>query len=292
MLIDMHAHTTDKALWGLHTTSASIVDLEAKDSEYNVLRTVLLATYFPFKGTGLHNLELLQRVASNDQFLVFGSLDLMNVHKDGVQELRELLAQDLIVGIKLYPGYQDILNGSLVTARLQAVLKLASDYQVPVMFHTGELHHCCPRKDRDAGRGKCGTTCWIDRLQYQAEPEFLSQFAWQFPDVKMIFSHLGNPYFDQLQEAMLTLPNVYTDISGQFLSGTDEETEEYYQLIQQKIEDLLRSEELHDRILFGTDFPIQSYESSIRIVESLNCSGAVKEKIRWQNAARLLKLEV
>lgn len=287
MLIDIHAHTTQKVLWGLHTESAKLVDLEKEARLHDVRKTILLATYFPFKGTGLHNHELLKAVAGNDQFLVFGSLDVMNDLAGGVKELEQLLSQHRLAGIKLYPGYQDFKSMEVITP----VLELASKYHVPAMFHTGELHHCCPKALRDSGQGKCGEVCWIDKLQWQASPIWLAQAPRAFPEVKFIFSHLGNPYFDQLRMVISELPNVYTDISGQFLSGTEEDSEEYLKQIQLELEQLLRIPGAEDRVFFGTDFPIQSYESSIAIVEGLNVSDVVKEKIRWKNAASLLRLE-
>lgn len=286
MLIDMHAHTTDKKLWGLHSPSATLEDLMQSAKQHQVGKTVLLATYFPFKGTGLPNQELLSRVGQNQQFLVFGSLDVMNNLEAGVKELRQLLQARMIVGIKLYPGYQDFQT----IERVVPVLQLAREFTVPVMIHTGELHYCCPKEQRDSGQGKCGSICWIDRLQWQAEPQWLAQMPRRFPDVRFIFSHLGNPYFDQLIEVMRELPNVYTDISGQFLSGTSEDTAAYLAAICEKVEQFLAVPGVEDRLLFGTDFPIQSYASSIEIVDRLKVTERVKEKIRWQNAAKLLNL--
>lgn len=145
MLIDVHAHTSNKKLWNLHTETATIAKLEKLAEQFNVRKIVLMATYFPFKGSGLPNAELLQRIKGNDLFAMFGSLDVSNGMLNGIQELRELADRGEILGIKMYSGYQEFNPSS---EEVFPVYELAREFNLPVMFHTGELHHCCPREKR------------------------------------------------------------------------------------------------------------------------------------------------
>lgn len=292
MIIDIHAHTSSHKMWGLHTEDASIGKLKAEAEKFGVKKIALMATYFPFKGTGLHNLELLERIKDDNLFLAFGSLDAMNDFENGIEELGELLRRNLIAGIKLYPGYQDFSRSNALGVKLFPVFELAGRYGVPIMFHTGELHHCCSRETRAAGRGKCGADgCFVERLQYQAEPRNLVYAAEWFREVKFIFSHLGNPYFEQTREVMTEYPNIFTDISGQFISGSAEDTVEYRQTVVREIKKILALENGIDRVMFGTDFPIQSYADSIDLIEALSLSNEEKEKIYWRNAGRVLNIE-
>jgi hypothetical protein len=146
MIIDIHCHTSDHKLWGLHTESATIEDLEKYALRHGVKKIVLLATYFPLKKSGLHNRELLQRIDDNDLFIAFGSLDMTGDISAGILELEELIKGGNISGIKLYPGYQDFDPGG---AKVFPMYELAESYDLPVMFHGGELHGCCPRSDRE-----------------------------------------------------------------------------------------------------------------------------------------------
>ncbi|MEK7511577.1 MAG: amidohydrolase family protein [Patescibacteria group bacterium] len=293
MIIDIHAHTSSHKMWGLHTEDASIGKLKAEAEKFGVKKIALMATYFPFKGTGLHNLELLERIKDENLFLAFGSLDAMNDFENGVKELSELLRRKLIAGIKLYPGYQDFSYHILFGVELFQIFELAECHKVPIMFHSGELHHCCSRETRAAGRGKCGADgCFVERLQYQAEPRYLGRYAQFFPEVKFIFSHLANPYFKQLRELMTAYPNVYTDISGQFLSGSDEDTREYRETIVHEIKKFLALPKGIDRLMFATDFPIQSYADSVDLIEALGLSNEEKEKIYWRNASRVLNIKM
>lgn len=292
MIIDIHAHTSNRTLWGLHTSRANLSVLEKEAEENDVICIVLLATYFPFKGTGLHNLELLERIRGRRGrgsclFSVFGSLDAMNNFPGGLEELRELAKAQVIFGIKLYPGYQ---NFDPSSHEVFPVYELAQEFGLPVMFHTGELHHCCHKELREKGQGKCGPVCWIDRLGYLARPKQMEGAIAAFPRVNFILAHLGNPFFEEVRELMRGYHNVHTDTSGQFVSGTDEDTPEYRAMLKSEMKQFLAIPNAENRILFGTDFPIQSYVSSIALIKSLGLPRETEEKIFFRNAARLLRL--
>ncbi|MCX6778858.1 MAG: amidohydrolase family protein [Candidatus Magasanikbacteria bacterium] len=292
MIIDIHAHTSNRVLWGLHSSKANLVTLEKEAEEYGVIYTVLLATHFPYKGTGLHNMELLERIQERwprrlSQFRVFGSLDVMNDFQGGLEELHSLAKSRVIFGIKLYPGYQ---NFNPSDPNVFPVYELAQEFGLPVMFHTGELHHCCPKEKREKGQGKCGSVCWVDRLGFLAEPKQMEGAIKNFPRTKFILAHLGNPYFEQTRILMRRYSNVFTDTSGQFVSGTAEDTLEYRAVLKKELEKFLMIPGAENRIMFGTDFPIQSYADAIALVKSLGLPQETEEKIFFRNAARLLKI--
>jgi len=83
LIIDIHAHTSKHELFNLHTATASIAALEKEAQQSGVSTIVLMATYFPLKGTGVHNTDLLERIEGRPLFKMFGSLDVMN-HPDSV----------------------------------------------------------------------------------------------------------------------------------------------------------------------------------------------------------------
>src|SRR3989339_1796518 len=317
MIIDIHAHTTNHKLWNLHTPSATIEDLERLAEKNGVVKILLMATYFPFKGSGLHNEELLARIGdkklglstvrgsvygnNGPLFAVCGSLNMMDNVELGVMRLRRLAEDKKIVGIKLYPGYQDFKPSGVLAF---PVYELAEKFDLPVIFHSGYLHHCC-RQEEVARR--CGRpTCPLDSLEYLSRPSQLYGAAQKFPRVKFVAAHLGNPYFSELRDLMRTCPNVYTDISG-----TVEDSPEEKAALQSEILHFLALPNGIDRLMFGTDFPIQSYEDTIALVETLggtvqavpwSCDDNMdagdpwgigedgKAKIYWQNAAKLFHL--
>jgi len=286
--IDIHAHTSDHKLWGLHVESATISDLEKEAEKHEIEKIILMATYFPFKGTGLSNLDLYKRIENNPLFSMFGSLDVMNNLEAGTKELYDFALRRKIDGIKLYPGYQYF---NCADPNLYPIYRLAEGLQIPVAFHTGELHHCCPYDERKEGKFRCGDFCWIDKLGHLSRPKSILPIIKMFPKVNFILCHLGNPYFAELREIMENHKNVYTDISGQFISGlAEEDNPEYRNVIDQELRKFLELKNGINRIMFGTDFPIQSYQASIEIVQSLNLRDYVLKKLFYENAAILLNL--
>ncbi len=228
---------------------------------------VLLATYFPHKKSGVHNFDMLERIKGHPLFRMFGSLDVMNHLESGVAEL-ELLAQEgKMAGIKLYPGYQGF---EASESRLNAVYSLAEKYHLPVMLHGGEVHNC----DKE--------------LAELARPMYVERPARDYPKVKFVVSHLANPYFAELRGVMERCPNVFTDISGQFLSGSAEDTEEYRTMITSEIQQFLSCRNGYERVMFATDFPIQSYKDSLDIVDRLQLNETHLRMIMAENALRFL----
>ncbi|MFC1644861.1 amidohydrolase family protein [Patescibacteria group bacterium] len=289
MIIDIHAHTSNSKMWGLHTEVAHIKKIEEYARQYGIAKVILMATYFPFKGTGLFNQKLLERIERNPLFGCFVSLDAMNNMLEGVKEVANLLSHPQVLGIKLYAGYQKF---NIMNPELFPLFEIAGEKRIPVAIHTGELHHCCPKKVRaEKIKLKCGGKCKIDELQHFSHPDNFTEIAKKFPKVNFILSHLSNPYFQEIRNLMTICPNVYTDISGQFVSGADEDSREYREFIQCEIKKFLKIPDGINRIMFGTDFPIQSYKDSIEIIESLNFSQEEKESLYFRNAQKILNLQ-
>lgn len=289
MIIDMHAHTSNSRMHHLHVEWATLDVLEERARVYGVSRIYLMATYFPLKGTGLKNKVLLERILNRPLFKAFGSLDVMNNLEEGIKEIEDLITAKQISGIKLYPGYQ---NFHPSDSTIFPLYDLAEAANLPVMFHGGELHGCCPRREREKGNFRCGRSiCLLDQLKPLSRPRKLAGAVRNFPNVRFIVSHLANPYFRELRELMEKFPNVYTDFSGQWLSGSREDTPRYHNFVYKEVQEFLHLPNGHDRLCFATDFPIQSYEDSFRIVESLDLRGENLEKILSKNALRILGFE-
>jgi predicted TIM-barrel fold metal-dependent hydrolase len=279
MIIDIHAHTSNHKLWNLHTETATIADLEKKALENSINKIFLMATYFPYKKSGLMNEELLKRIRGNPLFGMFGSLNVMDKLSEGVEELKILVKNKMITGIKLYPGYQDF---DCSDQKLFPLFDIAKQNKIPVMIHTGELHHCCPE-----GVIRCGDYCRLDKLADLSRPSKIVGSIRNFPEVNFILSHLSSPYCDELQDVMSKFSNVYTDISGLFISGREDSEQQTNEAVGQ-ISDFLKLDNGASRILFGTDFPIQSYADSIALVKKLNLDKESEEKIFYKNALQLL----
>ncbi|OGL63845.1 hypothetical protein A3C09_02185 [Candidatus Uhrbacteria bacterium RIFCSPHIGHO2_02_FULL_47_44] len=285
MIVDVHVHTSNHPMVGLHTADASIDAIERQAEELGIERLLVIATYFPYKGTGVPNLEMLRRIEGRDRFRLIGSLDVMHHFEEGLTELKELARARKLAGIKLFPGYQ---NFRVADPKIFDLYRLAREYGLPITIHGGELHHCCSRERRDHSDLKCGNAfCWIDRSQDLARPGAFVEVAKQFSDVTFVIAHAANPFFSELGLLMEMCPNVMTDVSGQFQSGTTEDTLPYRVQVRDALRLLLQSNNGNDRLMFASDFPIQSFADTIALVELLGLDPDVKEKILWRNANRV-----
>lgn len=285
MIIDVHAHTSVRTMRNLHVTDASLEAIEQAAVKYGIERLLILATYFPFKRSGLYNYELLDRIAGKKRFDAIGSLDVTNAFETGLDELSLLCDTERFAGIKLYPGYQ---NFQMDDPRVARVLQLAQQHQLPVTIHGGELHHCCSAQRRHSGDLACGNHfCWIDQLGHLAHPNAFRSAIRTFPDVTFVIAHLANPFFEDLRELMRACPNVVTDLSGQLVSGSSEDTPNYRcELVTELMKFLREVPNGEERLLFGSDFPIQSFEDTIALVEALQVSDEIKANIFRHNALR------
>lgn len=275
-IIDIHAHTSSKRLWGLHISDASPVAIEKHMADNGIITTVLMATYFPLKGTGVHNFDLLKRIEGHDGIKMFGSIDMTADIRTGLRELEMLVSEKKIIGLKLYPGYQDFrLSGE----NAFRVYGLASKFNLPVAVHTGSLHSCCNTK-------KC-KICRLEELEPLAHPFELEPAAKAFPSVNFIACHMSNPEFDALFDVMARCRNVYTDISGQFKTGSEDDTPEYRKFVSLQIQRFFDA--YPERICFASDFPIQSVKTSLELAEKVDFHGN-SDLFFYNNAKRIMEV--
>lgn len=270
--IDVHCHTTNRRVEGLFCQYPTLSAIESEMKKYDVEKTVVLATYFPHKGTGVSNFRLHNWVRDNKNFEMFGSLDFDHFYLQGLNELTEMAENKMMKGIKIYTCYQHIDLGS---EKLGNVLNLAEQYELPVMFHVGYSYSCM---------SKCGKVAYTEPVS----PKNLELLALNHPNLNFIFSHMGKPFFGELVDVARNLLNVYTDSSG--LVDFNDGSEEIEKTVLEVREFLEKCGS--DKLLFGTDFPVQTHEHSVYLIEQAmkDFSQKDKEKVYSENARRLLKL--
>jgi uncharacterized protein len=290
-IIDMHAHVATRRLEGLHTVSATPEVLKKQAEAVGIGHVVLLATSFPYKGSGRSAQSIRELIDKDPFFSVFGTVDMTRPEAELMQQfdnLETLLGEKCISGIKLYPGYQ---NFSPDDWSVYPLYEIARTYSVPVMIHGGDLHHCCARKKESYDDSfSCGyAECPLDRSTRMAAPSRVSDPAQLFPEVKFIIAHLANPFFMELRVVMNARPNVFTDTSGQIRTGwpKDDNPRVKAQVVAEMTA-TLRIKNGVERMLFGSDFPIQSYADSISFIDRLPITSSEKDMILFQNARALL----
>ncbi len=181
-----------------------------------------------------------------------------------LEELRQFLRDDAVRGLKLYPGYEPFFPNDPI---LEPVYSLAKEFRVPVMIHSGDTY---------TPGGK---------LKY-AHPLNVDEVAVDHPDVDFIICHLGNPWIRDCMEVVYKNKNVYTDISGLVLGDFSDRFESF---MRKQLQEMLEYGVEPDRVLFGTDWPLASMESYLEFIEELSIPEREREKIMWENAARLFR---
>ncbi len=186
---------------------------------------------------------------------------------DELSELREYLVEGSVRGFKLYPGYEPFYPND---AKFEPVFSLAAQFDVPVMIHSGDTY---------TPKGK---------LKY-SHPLHVDEVAVDHPDVNFIICHLGSPWFRDCMEVVYKNKNVYTDISGLVLGDFSDRFEGY---MHKQLQEMLVYGVEPDKVLFGTDWPISSMESYVNFIAELRIPQRERQKIMYENAAKLFKLSV
>lgn len=122
-----------------------------------------------------------------------------------------------------------------------------------------------------------------------AEPTKLDGIAWDYPNLKLVFEHLGGrTYFEQF---MAILSNHKKGrVFGGLASVLSYETHKMWYLGPEKVMDLVNCVGA-DKLIYGLDFPWNSAEineQDIKIIRSLDIADTEKEKILGGNLAALL----
>lgn len=272
--IDIHAHTTNRPMRSTGENYATLDILSQEMKKFDVEKTVLLATYFPHRSSGVSNYRLLNWANGRNEFLIFGSLDFEHYFYQGFNELSELAESGKIKGIKIYTCYQNV---DLKGDKVERVIGLAKKNMFPVMFHTGYSYSSM----RTLGKPS------VSEMVRASDLEFLAK---SHPYVPFIFSHMSKPFFADMIKVAKANDNVYTDMSGLIASHHEKDRADIPEDVEKVREFLEKAGP--EKMLFGTDFPVQTHEDSVYFVEEAmkGFKDKHREDVYYNNARRLLQI--
>ena len=121
-----------------------------------------------------------------------------------------------------------------------------------------------------------------------AHPLHVDEVAVDFPRVKFLICHLGNPWFRDCMEVVYKNENVYTDISGLTLGQFTDRFEAY---MRQQLKEMILWGVNPNKVLYGTDWPLASMSRS-RLHGGAQAAAARQALMLFENAAALFKLEL
>ncbi len=163
-------------------------------------------------------------------------------------EIKRIISLDLR-GIKLHPDFQHF---NIDDERMFPVYDIIRAYGLPILFHTGDADSPC------------------------SAPHRLRKVLDNFPGLIAIAAHLGG--HDQWEEAEQYLygRDVYIDTSSCHRSISHEEMKR-----------LIRKHDI-DKVMFGTDYPIENHKFCIENFFKIGLSDDENEKILYTNANNLI----
>ena len=279
MIIDIHAHLLTKEVLELPGTKElyqpyeAIFHREVKPisleqmiegmDRAGVAKTVLCPLNMEtmlldgLEGYKIPN-ELIAKAVSQypDRFIGFACVDPRKGYL-AAKELEQAVRELGLVGLgELLPSDVELYpNDELMYPLYEKALEL----EIPVIIHTGQIF--------DPGT----------KLKY-SNPIFVDDVAVDFPSLKLIVSHFGWPWMEEAIAIVQRNTNVYFDISGWAPRYLPKLLIEYM------------DGPLSDKALFGTDFPLISWERVVSELRALPLKESTKEKVFGENAKRLLNV--
>jgi hypothetical protein len=179
------------------------------------------------------------------------------LHHEPARLLERLVREEDFRGLKLYPTYAQFYPNDRM---LYPVYARAEALGIPVQVHTGS----------SVFRGS--------RLKY-GDPLFLDDVAVDFPDLTLLITHGGRPFWYDRAVALCRLhSNVFIDLAG---------------LPPQRLLDYFPElPRLPGKFIFGSDWPgvPKGIAANIAAIRALPISDEAKASILGETAARLYRI--
>jgi predicted TIM-barrel fold metal-dependent hydrolase len=266
MIIDVHTHINNYHEERVVSLEDCLNKLTDTMAENHVDYALVLTSYVVNEHRpGIRNVVEATRDRKN--LGVVAGISYNNYKEKDLRELSDFLQDGLIKGLKLYPGYEPFYP---YDNRLKVVYDLAVEYDVPVMFHSGDTY---------SPQG---------RIRF-SHPIHIDDVAVDNPDMKIVICHVGNPWIKDCMEVVYKNKHVYADFSGLVLGDFTEKFERY---MKNQLEEMILYAGDPQYLLYGTDWPISTMKSYLNFMKQLDLPDEKKEYILWKNAAKLFKIDV
>ena len=266
MIIDVHTHINnyhEDRVVSLESSLDKLTDrMLANKVDYS-----LVLTSYKVNEHRPSTSKVVEAIKDRKNLGVVSGISYLHYNHRDVREIGEYLENGYIKALKFYPGYEPFYPNDI---RLKLWYEMAIEYDVPVMFHSGDTY---------APTGK---------VKY-SHPIHIDDLAVDYPDLKIVICHVGNPWIRDCMEVVYKNENVYADISGLVLGDF---TDKFERFMKKEIEEMITYAGDPNYLLYGTDWPISNMESYLKFMNQLELADDKKELILWKNAAKLFKIDV
>ena len=270
MIFDIHSHawefpghfSDDFRQQGKRAKAGVELDLTVRYADYRATATedtvtVVFGGKGRLSGLWVADQYVADYVAAHPEHLIgFLSLD---PTQPGWQDEMHFGHQQLgLRGIKLMPMYAGFRPDE---SRLDPLWEYATRHRLPVLLHTG--------------------TTFVAQAPLECTlPRHLDPVATRFPEVRIIMAHLGHPYEGEAIVVARKHPHVYCDISALHYRPF----QFYHSLM------LVQEYGVWDKLLFGTDYPFTTVNSTITGLRRLNdmLAGTALPRLNVEAIERLI----
>jgi len=267
MLIDCHVHLNNYHETSRRPTNEHVQELFEKMAEWEVDHAVVLTSYRVDLDRPSTE-EVIATLSNDPRTTVVEGLRWRGEARTDLFSMEERIRDGLVRGVKLYPGYD---RYAINDPSLESVFRIAAKYDVPVMIHTGDTYS-------------------KNAKVRQAHPLLVDDIAVDYPDVKFVICHLGNPWFQDTAEVLYKNDNVFADISGLTLG---EFTYDFERYMLQRVKDMIMyMGDPGRQLMYGSDWPLVRMGPYVKFLENLELPEDQKENIAWRTAARLFKIDL
>jgi hypothetical protein len=218
-------------------------------------------------GTSCADLDVLENIlGKNKKFLIIATLRVDEINSKNLKKIEVIFKSHKAVGFKIFPGHDPIYP---TDKRWLPVIKLCKKYDVPFIIHTG-----INLNDKNVAKYN--------------DPKYISELAKNNKTLKIVVCHYFWPKINYCFDQLKKFTNVYFDTSA---LAHEEVIKECGGIknIQRILEKTMENRK--NSLIFGTDWPIVSFEKSIGLINSLNLSQNQKEKIFSENANAVFSIK-
>jgi len=265
MIVDCHVHLNNYYENTVETLPSCLEKLELEMRRNRIDQALVLTSYTVTPGRPATR-TVVQAIRDKPYLTVIAGLDYTKFQPDDLVEIADYVQAGKVRGLKLYPGYQPFYP---LDPKWTPAFEFAALHAIPVMIHTGDTY---------SPKGK---------LKY-AHPLNVDEVAVEFPDVKFVICHMGNPWIRDCMEVVYKNANVYTDMSGLTLGEFEDRFEVF---LRKQVSEMLSYGVEPDALLYGTDWPISSMESYLDFMKELAIPQKERRMIMADNAIELYGLD-
>ncbi|MBL4800282.1 MAG: amidohydrolase [Emcibacter sp.] len=179
---------------------------------------------------------------------------------DGVRALEDDVKNKGFIGAHLYPHWFELAPNH---AKYYPFYAKCIELDIPIQMQVGQsLIYAKDNRCRSVGR-----------------PIYLDDVACDLPELKLIGSHVGIPWHEEMIAMSWKHENVYICTDAHSPKYWPESVWKYINSYGQ------------DKVIFGTDFPVLGFERTLQEVRSYGLKPAVEKKFLRNNVIKLYGLE-